>query len=255
MNDTELTTLMREATDRLQPDVAALVAGGTARGVRKRRRRNAGVAVGGLVLAGAVVAGALAGGGPGGSAAIDPAAPSTSATTPPSDGEGVEQGLRARVTVPAGETSRVLASLVEQVDPSGGRAREQESTHGNTPVGPGRPSWQAGRVAWRDGLVQVGLSWTGAEGSAQQLCEDAAPGRSTCREVAPGDWLSTWSSRADAGVDASVSGRHADLFTHDGYTVEVGAFGSPAGATGTAGDPVLTADQAVAIATSEVWFD
>jgi hypothetical protein len=90
MND-EGTSTLRQAAERLEPDVERLVAGGTARGRRLRRRHRVGsslaavAAVGVVAASVAVVPQLLDGGSDTGQLAADPTPVPTETTTPPAD--------------------------------------------------------------------------------------------------------------------------------------------------------------------------
>ncbi|MDQ6525455.1 hypothetical protein RB608_17675 [Nocardioides sp. LHD-245] len=112
MNEHDLTTVMERAAERLDPDVADLVAGGARRGRRRLRRRRATVGVSGAVV-GALAVGAVAwASAPGGGTARDlpVATPPTAAITTPSgdqralaDDDVLVRGLLDRL--PGGEVT------------------------------------------------------------------------------------------------------------------------------------------------------
>ncbi|MCR1782173.1 hypothetical protein KVF89_06480 [Nocardioides carbamazepini] len=89
MNEHDLTTVMERAAERLDPDVADLVAGGARRGRRRLRRRRATVGVSGAVVAALAVGAVAWASSPGGGTARDlpVATPPAGGSTAPGDGQ------------------------------------------------------------------------------------------------------------------------------------------------------------------------
>jgi hypothetical protein len=246
--DAGVTALLERATRGLQPDVARLVAQGTARGRRTRRRHLVATTVSTLVLAGAAVV--MPSLGSGGGAASDR---TTVAADPGSD--------RREVAVSPADLARTLSTLLP------GKAPRTDLW-----VESGSDGAHRGTLTWRGARVTVAIddapdvivddpgATYGDGSSAEPRPAPATAGDwcramgNRCRELPGGDWAS--SSRGFDGDPADPAGWQASfvLYTRDGYLVLAQASSLDDGAPGRARFPVLSVRELRGIATSGVWF-
>jgi len=225
VNEQTMTLAMERASASLTTDVAALVAGGTARGRARRRRRIAGATA---VAASAVLAVALA-----------PALVTT--------GHGPSPAPASEPTRTPIARGAMDATLLALLPGSHLAADAPQSTR--LPDDPYDPQVQQATVTWHGATVGVSIDTrgAGAETSAAQRCASLADGQS-CHEEADGSWSFAHSMYSlETSTDEMGSGtRLLNVYTADGYVVT--AASTPAsGAVG--------ADELRDLALSEAWWD
>ncbi|WGY00748.1 hypothetical protein QI633_19685 [Nocardioides sp. QY071] len=268
MNEHDLTDVLTRAGGRLDPDVAALVAGGTRRGRRRiRRRRGLAVAVGGAATA-ALVGAVAWQSSLGATTARDVA---TTRPTPPAPTPARAAGLTPDDQRSLAPDDVVLERFLRHLP--GGRISDLRTI----PVDdPDHVSQHGLEINLRlDGAdVEVRLydmspdpeQWrqvaSRAPGNERCAASPACTARRTtysaeetcgapeCRPLPDGSWV--WPRSGDGGDGSDTSGLTANwsgVFAPDGWMVDVSATNRA-----DAGEPLLSLDQLTELATSDIWF-
>jgi len=220
MSEQQMTVLVGRLGGALQPDVAALVAGGTARGRARRRRRTIGSAAAGVAAIGVVAL----------TAALFPRA----ANTGPVVTGPVSQSRHVAVLPP--DMGAVLESLLP-----GARVVEGDEA-------PYRYQLQGGTVRWHGAAVTVTIDSrsVGTRSSARERCEafmDAA-----CSEGPGGAWVAEHGA-VELDTRTGEPGPSLDLvrvYEPEGYVVE---------ASGESGAPGTGRELLRRLALDDAWFD
>jgi hypothetical protein len=249
MND-EGTSTLRQAAERLEPDVERLVAGGTARGRRLRRRHRVGsslaavAAVGVVAASVAVVPQLLDGGSDTGQLAADPTPVPTETTTPPADPppptHAPDPSVRAG-DLPALVTSQFPGTVTDAPERTGG-------------IMNGGESFQVAHFLWDGYLMSVGAMSSG-KGDPTARCQDHAGKHGTCTQRPDGSALLAWGETGPE-VDGGVTGRGVSLYV-EGWEVFAIAYNAADGKESPllADEPPFTHDQLEQIVSDPAWFD
>lgn len=257
--DGRISTIFREATAEIEPDVPGLVRGGVDRGRIKRRRRNAGVTL--AAVATAAVVGVTASAASGfGSAGVDPApaaAPSAPATTTTST------AARPKVTrptkpgrPPAVPTADIpveaadLPRLFSKLHP--GKITPAEERTGRI-IDNGREG-QYAHFLWNGFTTTVGFA--AYSGTPAQRCRElqrSGPPQ-TCVPRPDGSVSMWWRETAPA-QDGGGTGQSASLFTKDGYEIFVVSYNwARKGGPNLAEQPPFSIAELTRAVTSDVWY-
>ena len=253
MNEQDMAELMDRATRDLAPDVGALVAGGLARGLVRRRRRRTAMSVGAGLAVVLTTAGALQLSGelasrdgadlPAGPASATPTtppttAPTTAPTSPAAPG-------RARLAVTTDQVPITFASL----EPGAVSPPEPKSGPDSAPVVD---------FTWKGYGIRIGLTpddYTGGPRGASPAARCAeSPAPDACRPGADGTVVTAWTA-VNPPEDGGTSVRSAQVFRPDGWDVLATAYNGP-GKEGPvlAPDPPLSLQELEQVASSDVWF-
>jgi hypothetical protein len=261
VNETDLSTLLHRETTDLDPDVHALVREGRARGVRRRHRRQAGVALASAaVVAAAGVALSLGTGGSPESptVATDPTTTTTPAPATTEATETTEAPVERRaIAVPPGEIPATFASLEPGELTIWGQKEPDE------PGADFRWNGFAVRVMFQKSEYLVGTPigqqvgrWQDA-GTPMQRCRRADHGiGSGCREAPDGSAYQL-ASTGPATHDGPDLISWAQLYTTDGWDVLLTAANvadTKTGGPALAPEPPFTPEQLLAVAQDPVWF-
>ena len=241
MNDDSTTTL-RQAAERLEPDVDRLVAGGTARGRRLRRRRRVGASLATVAAVGIVTVSIPlldnGGSGPTGTEVASDPTPSVSETTPPAAPE-------PRVlAVTQAQVPDTFAELVP------GEITEwpQKEVRDESPI----VDFQWNGFAARVGIVPDDYRTGEPENrTPMEMCQRYGQPGLTCQVLPDGTvaqtntWL-TPGGREQSWANAFLpDGWEATAFIHNAATKE-----SPA----LTAHPPLTPQQLLDVLLSDAWF-
>lgn len=257
MND-DTVTLLDRAASRLEPDLDRLVAGGTARGRRLRRRRRVGTGLTALAVVGLVAT----------SAAVVP-------QLLDADGSAPRQGAVAsdptptptpEPSTPPAPTRRPLA--VTQAEVPGTFA---ELFPGEITELPAKEVVDEAPIVdfrWNGFGVRVGITpaeyslpysidtgeQIGTAGGPRKRCRTGGLGG--CVPGPDGSWVATYVNTGPA-VDGGVSSRFVTVYTADGWDVMVVSHNaaSSKGSELLADEPPFTVAQLEQAALSGIWFD
>jgi len=250
MNDLDI---LREAASRLEPDIDSLVAGGTARGRRLRRRRRLGTVVAGAAVAGVVVAGAaLAPSLLDGDAKVADE-PGFADDTKPVPSESVKPDEPTQAPPPDAPDLSVrakeLPGLVSALFP--GEVTDADERTGQ--IMNGGKSFQVAHFRWNGFLLTVGATSAGG-GDPMARCRDNAGDGSTCTQRPDGSALLTWQQTGPA-KDGAVTGRGVGLYV-TGWDISAIAYNAADGKDSPllADEPPFTSAQLEVIVDDPAWF-
>jgi hypothetical protein len=251
MNDT---SILREAASRLEPDVDRLVAAGTARGRRLRRRRRLGagiatVAVVGLVAVSAATLPSLL---DGGAKVADTGAPADGTSLIPSEDVQPDE---PKVPPPADAPdpsvrAKQLPGLVTRL--FGGTVTDADEGTGG--IMNGGESYQIAHIRWNGMMTSLGV--TSAEGTPPlKRCRENLGEEMTCVARPDGSVLLTWTQTGPA-LDGAVTGRGVQLYV-EGWDLFAISYNAADGKLSPvlADEPPFTYDQLTTIVDDPAWFD
>jgi hypothetical protein len=263
--------LLDRATDSLEPSTPELVAGGTARGRRRRRLiAVAGVATGLGVcgIAAAVTVALIPGGSTPGSAgdagSVRHLSTPLSSTSEPG-GVAERRAARERAAVEKARAELVTAREKARAERVTARRHAAERQVLNTltsllPHGSvshysrrADSGYAAAIITWDDGHGAVEISASVATGAAGGL--GAACQISTCTTRQDGSKLAVYLGHSRPGDPSTALQWAATLVRRDGVTVNVTEWNAPSekGADPTRATPPLTQDELVAVVSNPHW--
>jgi len=256
----EDTHTLRQAADRLQPDVDRLVAGGTERGRRLRRRRRAAaglgtaIAVGVLAVGAVVVPSLLDDGGRASDApgfADDSSVAPETTPIPPEDVQPDEPVQSPSAGSPDPSVrAKELPGLVTALFP-GEVTDAPENTGG---IMNGGESFQVAHFRWNGTLMSVGGTSSGG-GDPMKRCQQNTGDGATCTAQPDGSALLTWQETGPA-VDGGVTGRGVSLYV-PGWEIFAISYNAGDGKDSPvlSDEPPFTFAQLETIVEDPAWFD
>jgi hypothetical protein len=245
MTDDQITTLLRDSTEGLEPDVLDLVAGGVARGQRSRRRRRAGTALAAAGLVGALaVAVSIANGPSSIDGQVADSAKGTPAKTKPATPPKSEGGPTpdAALAVDAVDVPAKFAELL----PSGNVG--PVLTQAPYPV-VNEPDQRIAHFLVEGTLTSFIIEPAAGMETCQQQARDAGHGVK-CESKGGLDVLTLPPTTADQVTAQSVSvWKHGYIVTDLSYNAAEGKDVAPV-----MDQPAIGLDKLTEIASSDAWF-
>jgi hypothetical protein len=269
--DGRISTLFRDSTVEIEPDVPGLVRGAIDRGRGKRRRRNVGVALAAAATVSVVgvtasVVSSLGSGGAGfdpagaPASAAGPVTSTATSTAPPKATQPKSQPRTkpgrppaiptADIPVKAADLPRLFTTLYP------GKVTPAEERTGRI-IDDGRAG-QYAHFLWNGAMTSVGFAaYSGTPAQrCRELQQDASQSgpRLNCLTRPDGTVSMSWRETAPAR-DGGGTGQGVSLFTKDGYEIFAISYNwARKGGPNLAEEPPLSIAQLTRAVTDDVWF-
>lgn len=241
MTDHQISTLLRDSTSGLEPDVLDLVAGGVARGRRSRRRRRLGSALAATCVAGGLVVAANFDAGTNSldGQVADHSGSDRAVTKPAPPRKQREPGPDAALRVAAAEVPAAFATML----PAGDVSTALDEAPYPLVDEPDRTI-----THFRyDGMLTTFII---DRASTMGSCQEQAAGDANCTKIDGLEVLRFGPTTADQVTAQGVSvWQHGYIVTALSYNAAEGKDVEPLAA-----NPPIGIDQLVAVASSPTWF-